>query len=74
MLKKIIIKTLDFYKNLISPYLPRSCRFYPTCSSYTKEAVIEYGVLEGVWKGIKRISKCNPCCQGGYDPITKEKE
>ena len=48
---------------------PPVCRFYPTCSEYTKQAIIKYGIIKGLWLGIKRISKCHPLNPGGYDPL-----
>ena len=57
------------YQILISPWLPPTCRFYPTCSQYTLEAVDKYGVKKGIFLGIKRISKCHPYNNGGYDPL-----
>lgn len=57
------------YQRFISPALPSSCRFYPTCSEYTYQAVEKYGVLRGGWLGIRRISRCHPFNPGGYDPV-----
>ena len=68
MIKKIIIMLISVYQR-ISSLTPPRCRFYPTCSEYTKEAIIRYGVLKGGWMGIKRISKCHPLNEGGYDPV-----
>ena len=53
----------------ISKLTPSVCRFYPTCSEYTKQAVLKYGVLKGGWLGIKRIARCHPGNEGGYDPV-----
>jgi hypothetical protein len=49
--------------------LPSACRFYPTCSEYMTEAVGKYGPARGIWLGIKRLLRCHPFCQGGFDPV-----
>ena len=66
---KIIRGFILLYQILISPWLPPTCRFYPTCSQYTLEAVDKYGAKKGIFLGIKRISKCHPYNNGGYDPL-----
>ncbi len=68
-MKKIFILIITFYQNNISPLLGTNCKYQPTCSEYTKQAIEKYGVLKGVIKGIKRILKCNPFSKGGYDPL-----
>jgi putative membrane protein insertion efficiency factor len=68
-LKKIIILLIRGYQIIISPLLPKSCRFYPTCSQYTILAIEKYGVFKGVFLGSKRILKCHPFHPGGYDPL-----
>jgi len=65
--KKIILKTIKFYQNFISPYLNKNCRFYPSCSSYTFLAIEKYGIIKGCWRGVKRILRCNPFHRGGID-------
>jgi len=57
------------YKRFISPLLPPMCRFEPTCSVYTMQAVEKYGVLRGVWLGAKRLGRCHPFNPGGWDPV-----
>ncbi len=57
------------YQRFISPGLPASCRFYPSCSEYTYQAIEKYGALRGGWMGIRRISRCHPFHPGGYDPV-----
>jgi len=67
--KKIVRGLIVFYQNFISPWLPSKCRFYPTCSQYTLEAVNKYGVKHGLLLGIKRVLRCHPFNPGGYDPV-----
>jgi len=69
VLKKIGKLMVIFYQRTISPYLSSSCRFYPTCSQYTLEAIDKYGLGKGIFLGIKRISRCHPFNSGGYDPV-----
>jgi len=57
------------YKKWISPMLGERCRFYPSCSEYTYEAIEKYGPLKGVALGAYRLLRCNPFCKGGYDPV-----
>ena len=66
---KCVIYLINIYKYLISPLLGNNCRFLPTCSEYTKESIIKFGLVYGVWLGLKRIVKCHPWGKGGYDPI-----
>lgn len=69
MLRWIALRLLRLYKRFISPMLPPSCRFYPTCSVYMYEAIERYGFFRGGWLGVKRIGRCQPFFQGGYDPV-----
>ena len=68
-MRKIIIFLIKFYQKAISPFLGRRCRFHPTCSEYTKQAVEKYGALKGLYLGLIRILKCHPFHKGGYDPL-----
>ncbi len=68
-MKAILIYLINLYKRYFSPILPKSCRYYPTCSEYTLQAIEKYGALRGSWKGIKRISRCHPFHKGGLDPL-----
>jgi len=60
---------LKGYKFIISPLLPSACRYYPTCSEYMLQAVEKHGAIKGVWLGIKRLGRCHPFHEGGYDPV-----
>ena len=71
-MKKILLKVIDFYKKTISPVLKNmgiECKYYPTCSEYTKMAIEKYGCVKGIILGLKRILKCNQFSKGGYDPL-----
>mgnify|MGYP000308402295 FL=1 len=57
------------YQVTISPYLGDHCRFTPSCSAYAMEAIQKHGALQGGWLAIKRIGRCHPFCDGGYDPV-----
>ena len=73
MIKKIFIKIIKFYQRHISSYLSNMfdihCKYEPSCSEYMIQAINKYGVLQGTWKGLKRIIRCNPFSKGGYDPL-----
>ncbi|MDA8168299.1 MAG: membrane protein insertion efficiency factor YidD [Nitrospiraceae bacterium] len=69
MAKKLVLLLIEFYRAALSPYLPSSCRFTPSCSLYSKEAIERYGLLKGGWMGVKRILRCHPWNDGGYDPV-----
>jgi len=71
-MKKIFIKLIIFYQKNISKEIENKnirCKFYPTCSEYTKQAIEKYGALKGSLLGAVRILKCNPFSKGGYDPL-----
>ena len=72
MFKKISIFPIRMYQLLISPWLGQNCRYTPTCSHYTVEAIQEWGVIKGMWLGMKRISRCHPWGGHGYDPVPKK--
>lgn len=69
MLKKFFIWLVKQYQRFISPLFPPSCRYYPTCSNYTLQALKKYGTFKGLLMGIARILRCNPFVKGGYDPL-----
>lgn len=68
-MSKLIIFIIKIYQSLISPVFPQSCRFTPTCSEYSIEAIRRYGALKGVYLAVKRILRCHPFNPGGYDPV-----
>jgi len=67
--KHIALSIIWFYQTAISPYLGPACRFEPTCSEYTRQAIVKYGAVRGTWLGAKRILRCQPFAKGGYDPV-----
>jgi uncharacterized protein len=68
-MKQILIFCIKAYKRLISPLLPPSCRFTPTCSEYAAEAIERFGPLKGGFLAVKRILRCHPFNKGGWDPV-----
>ena len=71
-MKNIFLFFINFYKKYISQIFEYSgirCKYYPTCSEYTKQAIQKYGTIKGSFLGLKRILKCNPFSKGGYDPL-----
>jgi putative membrane protein insertion efficiency factor len=68
-MKLLLLVLIRFYRYAISPLLGRRCRFYPSCSEYTAEAVEKYGALKGAKLGFKRLSRCHPWNTGGFDPV-----
>jgi putative membrane protein insertion efficiency factor len=64
-----VLSVIGIYQKALSPLLPTSCRYYPSCSHYSKEAVEKYGVLKGIWLGVKRLGRCRPLGGQGYDPV-----
>ena len=72
-MKQVAAFCLRLYKGVVSPFLPVACRYVPTCSEYTAEAVARHGLLRGAALGLWRILRCNPFARGGYDPVPVEK-
>ncbi len=71
-MKKILIFLIKLYKKTLSPILSACgirCKYYPSCSEYTMQAINKYGAIKGSFLGVKRILKCNPFSNGGYDPL-----
>ncbi|WP_083838578.1 MULTISPECIES: membrane protein insertion efficiency factor YidD [Desulfitobacterium] len=69
MMKNLLVGLIRVYQRYISPLKRPSCRFYPTCSEYSIQAIQKYGVIKGGWKSAVRILKCHPFHPGGYDPV-----
>jgi putative membrane protein insertion efficiency factor len=67
--RKGAVALIVVYQRVISPVLGPSCRYQPTCSEYAKEAIERYGLARGGWLGVKRIARCHPFHDGGYDPV-----
>lgn len=68
-MKTMLLLLVKFYRNFISPMFPPSCRYVPTCSEYALIALEKYGAARGCWLAVKRICRCHPWHEGGYDPV-----
>jgi putative membrane protein insertion efficiency factor len=66
---RVLTASLRLYKRFLSPFLPSACRYYPTCSVYMREAIEIHGPAQGVWLGLKRLSRCHPFHEGGFDAV-----
>ena len=72
LLKKIIIALIRFYQLALSPLKQPTCRFSPTCSQYSIEAIERFGAIKGTYLSVRRILKCHPFHEGGYDPVPEK--
>ncbi|MGP8034371.1 MAG: membrane protein insertion efficiency factor YidD [Steroidobacteraceae bacterium] len=68
-MRRLITAAIRAYQLTLSPLLGPRCRFYPSCSQYTLEAVLRFGVLKGGWLGVRRLARCHPWHEGGFDPV-----
>jgi putative membrane protein insertion efficiency factor len=66
---KVLLGLIRAYQLILSPWFGQHCRFTPSCSRYTQEAIRKYGAARGSWLGIRRILRCHPFCDGGHDPV-----
>lgn len=67
-MRQLLIKLIGLYQCLLSPLMPPTCRFTPSCSQYAREVIFKHGAWRGTWLSIKRVIRCNPWNSGGYDP------
>lgn len=67
-MKYVLLFFIKIYQ-FFSKFTPKVCRFEPTCSEYTRQAIVKYGAVKGSWLGVKRICRCHPGNPGGYDPV-----
>lgn len=72
-MQKVLILLISAYRYFISPFLGANCRFYPTCSSYAHEAISRHGAMRGGWLALRRLSRCHPWHDGGFDPVPEKK-
>jgi putative membrane protein insertion efficiency factor len=69
LLKPVLLKLIAIYRFLLSPWIGGQCRFHPTCSVYTEQAIEAHGALAGSYLGARRLLRCHPWCEGGADPV-----
>jgi putative membrane protein insertion efficiency factor len=70
MVGRLLLVLIGLYQKVLSPALPRSCRYYPTCSAYAAEAIRKYGARQGSYMAMRRVLRCHPWHPGGYDPVS----
>lgn len=68
-MRRLAVGLIVMYQRTVSPLLGPACRYEPSCSEYTREAIVKYGVARGAWLGARRIARCHPFHAGGYDPV-----
>ena len=73
-MRRFVILLIGAYRYLVSPFLGANCRFHPTCSCYAQQAIQNYGVFSGFWLTLRRLSRCHPWHDGGFDPVPKKKD
>lgn len=73
MMRALLLFPIRVYQYAISPFMAPHCRYHPTCSEYTAQAITHHGALRGLWLGLKRISRCHPWAEGGYDPVPEKR-
>jgi putative membrane protein insertion efficiency factor len=71
-MKKLFLALIRLYQLTLSPFMGRSCRYYPSCSAYMKTSIERFGAARGVTLGAKRLCRCHPFTKGGYDPVPEE--
>ena len=69
-MKGTALLAIGIYQKAVSPYLPSACRYIPTCSHYSQEAIQRHGAIKGSWMGLKRLARCHPWGGKGYDPVS----
>jgi putative membrane protein insertion efficiency factor len=74
LVRRIFVSPIRLYQRLISPLMPNVCRYRPTCSEYTAQAILTFGVVRGILKGAWRIMRCNPFGGSGYDPVVPDSD
>ncbi len=68
-LRRIFLLPVYFYRYVVSPVLPKACRYHPSCSVYAIEAVLLHGIFRGSWLAVRRVARCHPWAEGGFDPV-----